>query len=490
METEKFIEELKKDTASAGLYLKSDFKEFISVFHKYVFNEEFVYEKFHIELIKLLEAIVFEEPFNLLINMPPGSGKSTLMTYFFCWTYAVNKNCNNIRSCYSDSLVRKFSKQILSIMRSDLYRELFGIVLESEGSGFWKIRNGGETRAVSMGGAITGFGAGSPTSDIYCGCINVDDAQKPIDAKSKKKTENVNEIYDKTLSNRRRNLKRTPIIVNAQRLGPQDLSAHILKKIKAGEETNWETFIVAAIDEEGRSFFEKMFPIKQLEIERGRNLDDFLTAYQQNPVAKGGNLFKESMFETGDLPMMFDYTYITADTAYKDKQKNDYTVFIWWGVKDGQMYMRDIYRDKITSDRIESFIVPFIERAMEYGFRGAFIEPKGHGIYLNQKLPKLRLTMPPIEAAEEFYKDRHLDKIMRANAIIPHLAFEKIMINKNIDDVMQKDIIAELIAFPNGSHDDIVDCVVDGVKYAKHFERGLDLDAETRMQMRSRRKID
>ncbi|MGB2578205.1 phage terminase large subunit-like protein [Elusimicrobium simillimum] len=102
-------------------------------------------------------------------------------------------------------------------------------------------------------------------------------------------------------------------------------------------------------------------------------------------------------------------------------------------------------------DMVEQYAVPFIERANFYGFRGAYIEDKGHGIYLNQKLPKLGVPMPGPEEIAEFFKDRRTDKVQRLNAVMPFLAYNKVIINEEIDEELVNECISEALNFPKGN---------------------------------------
>ena len=64
--------------------------------------------------------------------------------------------------------------------------------------------------------------------------------------------------------------------------------------------------------------------------------------------AGGGAIFKRECFIfTNILPEKFDYTFMTADLAYKDKQHNDFTCFSYWGVLDKKLYLIDSKRKKI-----------------------------------------------------------------------------------------------------------------------------------------------
>ncbi|MDR1952373.1 MAG: hypothetical protein LBQ37_02515 [Elusimicrobiota bacterium] len=310
---QKRIKEYEHEPASARVYLQSSFKEFIAAFHFLTKYDEFIFADFHCELIKLLEEMVFDKPFNLLFNMPTRTGKSEIMTYFMCWTYTINPFCNNIRVCYSDELVGKFSEKMISIVESDLYKKVFGIELSTDSRSFWKVKGGGETRAVSVGGGITGFGAGVMGKE-YGGCLNIDDAQKPTDAYSVAKSSHLKDIYKETLKSRKNNKTRTPTILNAQRICIDDFTGFILDEIEKGNELNWKKFIVPAI-KDGKSFWEMHSPIEFLKHERKADPYTFAAQYQQEPIEEKSSLWKRKWIQYKEAPTDIARIVVGVDPA-------------------------------------------------------------------------------------------------------------------------------------------------------------------------------
>lgn len=460
MVNDEYIQYLKDNPNEAGMLLRASFKDYISVFDYYIHRRQFTFKPFHIEIIKTLENIVFEKPENLIINIPPRFGKSIIMEYFISWTYAINRYCNNIYSSYSDDLISKFSGEIRQILDSELYRTLFqiGLSKDTNNKSLWKIENGGETRAVSLGGAITGFGSGTKQNK-YGGATILDDILKSQEAKSEIAKQKCIDYYEDTLSSRK-NSDLTPTIIIMQRLAVDDLIGYIELK---GEK--YKIIKYAALDENNQSIWEETISTSRL-LEMKNNSetkDRFYTQYQQEPVIAGGNKFKEEMFTVGDMPDSFDWHYIIADTAYKDGEDNDDTVFVHYGIKDKKFYLNDILVAHIEAKDIEAYCVPFITKHNEYGFRGAYIEDKGHGIYLNQKLPS-QVPMPSKEEIKEFFQDRKLNKVERANNVLPFMASQVIIINRNIPEKIIEKIIKQCLNFPKDKHDDIVDVIIDGIK--------------------------
>ena len=465
------IDYLLNNPIQARYLLCSNFEYFITTFHYLTTNQEFEIKDFHKELISKLENIVFNAKDenlkrNLLVQMPPRAGKSETMNYFICWTYTINPFCNNIVTCYSDDLVGKFSKKMKTIIDTELYQKVFNIKLsnDTKSVGLWKLLNGGETRAISINGSITGFGCGEK-GDEYGGVLIIDDPMKAGEARSEVIRQKVIDNYNQVLKSRLNNLEKTPTIIIMQRLHKYDLAGYIEEEIKKGNIQNWDIIKIPAIKDDGTSFWEESYPINTLEEMRKSDPYTFNSQYQQNPISESRNFFDTEMFEEVMIPKDFDYTYITADTAYKDGEDNDYTVFTCFGVADKKLYLVDILRDKIQAVDIENRCIPFIKKNTSYGFEGAYIEPKGHGIYLNQTLPDKNIIMPSERSVEQFFKDRRLSKIERANAIMPFFTSNKLYINNGIKRNLKNDIIDECINFPDGLHDDVVDTVTDGIKY-------------------------
>lgn len=380
------------------------------------------------------------------------------MRYFLAWTYSINRNANNIYTSYSDELVRQFSGEVRDLINSPLYRKLFGIGIKEDTSnkGLWQITNGGSVRACSVASSITGFGAGTTSTKVYGGAILCDDLLKSSDARSEIEKQKCITYFNETLLSRR-NAENTPIIVIMQRLAVDDLVGH-LKRTGA----DFKLIEIPAL-KDGKSIWPERFSTEALLKLQKEQPGFFAAQYLQNPIVEGGNVFKDYMFVRGPMPSYYDYTFITCDTASTSKQTSDYTAAGFWGVRtheDGskRLYLLDLLWDKIDAAQIEQYLVPFIKKHAHENFIGALIEPKGHGIYLNQRMPLYNVPMQPPDKIDEFFKDRRLDKVARANVIIPHLVNNPVIVGPEIPEDTFEAIHRELLAFPDGEHDDF--CLV------------------------------
>ena len=463
--TDEKIKLLEETPNEAAQLLRVDLQLFIKVFHYYVTKQNFIFKPFHKRIIRELEGIVYDRPHNLVISISPRFGKSAIMRYFIAWTYAINRNCNNIYTSYSDELVRQFSGEIRDLVNSKLYQKLFHtrIKEDTQNKGLWQVDNGGSVRACSMGGSITGFGAGNTTGKTYGGCILIDDALKADDAHSDTAKRDCWNYFTETLISRR-NSENTPIIIIMQRLAVDDIVGTLKKNNAEFEYLEFPIF-----DENNQSIWPERFSTEAL-LKLQREQPAFFAAqYMQNPVVEGGNLFKDYMFTRGPMPDHFDYTFITCDTASTSKQTSDYTAAGFWGVhgegEDKRLYLLDLLWDKIDAAQSEQYILPFIKKHAHENFIGALIEPKGHGIYLNQRMPQYNVPMQPKDRVDEFFKDRRLDKVARANIIIPQLVNNPIIVGEGIPEDTFEAIHRELMAFPDGEHDDFTDTLIDAVKW-------------------------
>ena len=108
------LEYIEDNIIEAQALLLTSFKMFIKVFHYYIYKSEFTFKDFHLLIIDKLESLVYQTNTkrNLAIAIPPRTGKSSLIKYFIAWTYAINKDCNNIYTSYSQKLIEKFSAEL------------------------------------------------------------------------------------------------------------------------------------------------------------------------------------------------------------------------------------------------------------------------------------------------------------------------------------------------------------------------------------------
>ena len=460
-----------------GLACLGDFKIYIKVMFYALNHKNFTFKPFHNMLISKLQDIVEGKNAkrNLMLNIPVGSGKSLIVEMFITWVFARNISAKFCYVSHSADLIAKLSNETKEIVNTKEWASMFGHELKrSERAKLEYSFEGGGSRSgltgASMGGAITGVDAGNPnTGADFGGALIIDDPMDVGNANSETQKNETIRIYTDKLATRLRSEK-TPIILIMQRIAVDDLAAYVEKN----EPDLWDIVKIPAIsqDEKGNwsSIWPEKYPVEKMLKMAEINPTLFYSQYQQEPVISGGNLFKESMFVRGPMPSSFDFTFITVDTAYKEKQENDYTVAAAWGCRsfsDGmkRVYLLDVFRERIKAADCEAYLVPFFRKWNTGNFVGALIEPKGHGIYLNQKMITYGLPMQSEEFIDEFFSDRRMDKVARANVVIPTLNTFPVIVSDNISDSMFTALKDELLNFPKGAHDDFCDNICDSIKF-------------------------
>lgn len=270
----------------------------------------------HIEVVATkLEALRRGEIKRLIINLPPRHLKSHCVSVaFVVWMLGHDPAKHVICASYGQDLADEFASACQRLMRSSLYRTLFGDVLGGrQAVNDFETALGGRRLATSVGGALTGRGA-----DI----IILDDPHKADEALSEPSRNATHSWFENTLLNRLNDKAQGAIIIVMQRLHPEDIVGHVLKK------GDWDVLRLPAIAEGeechliesplGRRFFRRrrgdaLHPEREsaeslAAIKRSVSALSFASQYQQNPTsleeiqAREGELDRRrsEAYEAGD----------------------------------------------------------------------------------------------------------------------------------------------------------------------------------------------
>lgn len=167
----------------------------------------------------------------LIINIPPGYGKTQLATIaYMARGLAINSRARFMHLSYSHTLALKNSSDARLLTRSTEYQQMYGLETraDSDSKSMWWTIDGGGVYASSAGGQVTGFRAGQMGSDDFTGALIVDDPLKPDDAYSELVRESINNRFNETIASRLA-VEHVPIIVIMQRIHPNDLSGYLLR---------------------------------------------------------------------------------------------------------------------------------------------------------------------------------------------------------------------------------------------------------------------
>lgn len=467
--TDDDIQWLMEHPAEAKVLLLGNFCLFIRVFHFYMTRSQFMLMPFHIEIAKKLVSYVLgtNEKQNLYLGLSPRAGKSQIIIYFNAFAYGANPFSNFIYTSYSGDLCVKHSKKIRDIIESDLFKKVFGISIDvnTSAANLWKINGGGEFRSVPMGGAITGFGAGT-FEDCFGGAILVDDFMKADDYRSSAEKQNCIEIFENTLKSRKNRPSKDPTIIIAQRLAKDDLVSYIKEKYP----DEWDFYVIPALNEEtGESFWEERYPAKFLLEMREQNPFLFYSQYQQDPIAQGGGVIKHEWWrfykDAKDQP--YRRIFITADTANKTKEWNDYSAIGVWGfTQSKRLRLLDMVHAKLEIPELQkSFLALWDKWSKGIGScrcSAIYIEDKASGTQVIQML-KRNGGLPIMATIPE------KDKLTRVLDVIPQIVAGNVELPESENHPISREFLAESDAFSaDGSHahDDMVDMMTMAVNSA------------------------
>ena len=213
---------------------RRSFYQFVQRFWHVVISEDPVWN-WHIKVIcDELQAVaerVFKglpKLYDLVINVPPSSTKSTLCSIMFpvwCWTR--DASIRTIGGSYTDLLALDLSRKGRLIVKSDLYRRLFPEVQlrdDQDTKTYYETTEGGDRHSVGSEGDIGGF---------HAHFLIIDDPINPGEVHSPASLRKVNRWLTETVFSRKVDKNVSVIIIIMQRLHEEDPSGMMLAEAKA-----------------------------------------------------------------------------------------------------------------------------------------------------------------------------------------------------------------------------------------------------------------
>lgn len=404
-------------------------------------------------------AVTQRESPRLMLFMPPRHGKSTLASIAFpAWHLGRNPEHEFISCSYSGSLAMSFSRKVRHQLREPNYKNVFSeasLDPTSQSVESWLTTKGGGYVAAGVGGGITGKGAHVLVID--------DPVKNREDAESEYSRDSVWDWYTSTAYTRL--APGGGILVILTRWHDDDLAGRLLAAAADGAD-DWEVVKYPAIAEqdeefreEGEALHPERYDVSSLsKIQKAIGPRDWSALYQQNPVADEGDYFNRDMinyYDEADL----DYTrlryYCAWDLAIGQRERNDYSVGLVVAVDEyDKLYVVDCVRGKWDGFELVERILDLYEtwRPGVVGIEKGHIE-MALGPFLEKRVRERRLN----EAYFRDLKTGRRDKEARARAIQGRMQQGMVYFPK--EPLWVGPLIAELLRFPNGVHDDQVDAL-------------------------------
>ncbi len=466
------LDELRKD-------LCNDFLLFIRVFFKIITGRDFYISQPHgreshfVTVARELTLCYQLKTTSLIINMPPGYSKSTMLSYWTAWTLAMHPDSQYLYISYGQELASKHTEMIKRIISCKEYHELFGVKIRSDSKAkdHFRTTSGGSIKAFGSSGGIVGHDGGLPNENRFSGAVLLDDLHKVDEAHSSTMRQRVIENYRKTIVQRPRS-PNVPIICIGQRVHEDDIVNFMLS---GKDERKWKTVILKAIDDAGNALYPEVNSIVQLREKQEKNPYVFSSQFQQEPVPAGGSVFKEEWFVILDEEPNILTTFITCDTAETDKDYNDASVFSFWGIyeietfgrKTGELALHwiDCLETRVEPKDLKETFIDFWSDCMRHRVSPlmAAIEKKSTGTTLLSVLKDIRGIQ-----VRDIPRNRNSgNKTSRFLDCQQHVASKKISFTlgaRHIDNCITH--MSKITANESHRHDDIADTLADAIKIA------------------------
>jgi predicted phage terminase large subunit-like protein len=330
-------------------------------------DAEYVHN-WHIDAIcDHLEAVTRGDINRLLINVPPGSSKSLIVSVMWPaweWGPAGKRSMRYLTTAFNDGPVKRDTRKCRDLIASDWYQNLWPDV---------ELTRTGETSfANSATGTREGVPFGSLTSQRGDRLI-IDDPHSTVTAESETERQNTTRKFREGAVNRLNDQKRSAIVVIMQRLHEQDISGvilslgmnyvHLMLPMEFDPERACETRIgfKDPRTDEGQLLDPERFPRSEVEdLQRDMGSYAFSGQYQQRPTPRSGGMFQRSDFEVVDaIPARVKRRVRAWDFAAskaKPGKQPDWTAGLRMALADGVFYVEHVVRGRWSASEVERIL--------------------------------------------------------------------------------------------------------------------------------------
>jgi predicted phage terminase large subunit-like protein len=426
-----------------------------------------IWSAYYEYLCEVLTLVKRRQWLRLIINVPPRTLKSTITTILFpIWVWLTEPAHNFITASYSLDLSTEHSVMRRNLLRSFWFKKLFSHRFQLTGD-----RNQLSNFSNNKLGRMIATSVGATTMGRGCDTAILDDPVSTDQVLSEAERSKANRWIDSTLRSRLNDPSNGAIILVMQRLHEMDPTGYLLEQ----EPGLWHHVRLPLVAEEdeiivcpisgrvierkaGEILMPERFTLAVVEQLRGRNLV-FAGQYQQRPAPLDGNIVKRNEVRyyggidpiTGQpdatLPTQFDMKIISVDCAFKDHSASDFVAICVIGVKGRTRYILNIVNKHLDAAATEAEIRR--QRDVHRPVRAILVEDKANGPAV---IERLKHDIPGVIGIAP-----QGGKIARLNAAAPEWQAGDWFVDRRA--AWSHAFIEQLITFPAGRHDDMVDSV-------------------------------
>ncbi len=422
---------------------------------------------------------------NLLLNIPPGHGKSTLLSYFVAWCYAHYHDCQFVYISYSAELAETHTAEIKAIMQLPIYQKLFQTTIDpnSAAKGDFRINHAfkpGQGRCTARGsaGSITGLNCGLPDArdsagnPRFSGLAIMDDLHKPDEVHSDVKRERVINNYNETIKMRRRGIYVGSCLLG-QRLHEDDICQFILD---GKDGLPWEHVVLKSLDDAENALAPHIISKAQLINERKYNPYAYWAQHQQQPQPSGGGIFQLSWFKLLPEEPKIICSFVTVDSAESQEQWADFTAFSFWGLYQVEfnnapvpgefaLHCINALQIKIEPKDLKNEFMDFYTNCLRHSCPPtvAAIEKKSSGtglISMLKEIPGIRI----IDIERTARSGSKTDRFLECQQYVAQGLISLPAKGKHVTDFLEH--MRKITANATHRHDDLADTMADAIRIA------------------------
>jgi len=402
-----------------------------------------------VRIAELLEAVESGVLKRLIINLPPGHGKSRLLQLFAAWYLGKDSTRKGIFTANSAALVERNSRETRLLFEDSRFPFQVKLSADSTAVGQWTVTPGrGGLYAIGVEGKVTGFRGNL----IVC-----DDIEH--DASSESEQNTTWTWFSEVLMPRLE--PGGAVVLIGTRWSMTDVFGRIADSPDADA---WKVLRAAAIstDDEsdpfGRKSGEPLWPgrwssaeLERRKVEMGTRAFD--AQYQCDPTPQSGLTFKGEWFANAprfEYDRLPDGLFVVqfCDSAWKTGVQNDWSVIATWATNGRDYYIVDVWRGKVQYADLKH-VARRVFYESKFRPSALCVEETAAGYALISELKRdTGIPVIPIQV-------RTQSKGARAVATTPYFEAARVHLPKSAPWLEQW--ISEHLRFPAGRNDDMVD---------------------------------
>ena len=424
-------------------------------------------------LCEILTLVKRRQLLRVIINIPPRTLKSTLVTILFpAWVWITEPEHNFLTASYSLDLSSEHSVVRRSLLQSAWYQRLFGDRFQLAGD-----RNQVSQYANNRRGQMVASSVGATVMGRGCDTAILDDPVSADQALSDTERSSTNNWIDGTLRSRLNEPATGAIVLVMQRLHQLDPTGFVLEHepalwtpvrfpLEAEEDETW-TFPISGrvvYRKKGEILMPERFPPETVEQLRSRRLV-YAGQYQQSPSCAEGNLIRRSEVcyydgvdsRTGvadeKLPESFDRKIISVDCSFKDTANSDFVAIAVIGVLGRKRYVLNVVNQRLDAAATEAEIRR--QREVHRPVSAVLVEDKANGPAIIQRL---KVNVPGVIEI-----DPQGGKTARMYAAAAEWQAGDWYVSRNA--AWTEPFIDQITMFPAARHDDMVDAMTQAAAW-------------------------